>query len=100
MPLKKLTRQEQWRIAGHILKGVRKARKLTQVQLAEATGVERVSISQAEGGKRGLPDEHLSKFAQVLRVPEASLVAPNVIEESEFQDFVPRRLEKLLKARA
>ena len=100
MPLKKLTRQEQWRIAGHILKGVRKARKLTQVQLAAATGFERVNISQVESGKRGLPEEHLSKVAQVLRVPEAGLVAPNVVEESEFQDFVPRRLEKLLKARA
>ena len=98
MTLKKLSREEQWRIAGKILQGVRKARGITQVQLAEASGFKQNNISFVERGKRGLPDEHLSKFAEVLKVPEAGLVAPNVIEESEFKDFVPRHLEKLLKA--
>ena len=98
MPLKRLSREEQWRITGQIVKGLRKARRLTQLQLSEATGFERVNISFIERGKRGLPDEHLTRFAEVLRVPEAGLVAPNVIEEKDFKDFVPYHLEKLLKA--
>jgi len=100
MPLKKISREEQWRIAGKILQGVRKARDMTQVELAEATGLKQNNISFAERGKRGIPDEHLAKFAEILRVPEAALIAPNVIEESEFENYVPRHLEDLLAKKA
>lgn len=98
MTLKKLSRTEQWKIAGKILKEVRKARKITQVQLSETTGLLQSTISSIESGKRGIPDENLDRVAKALWVPEAALIAPNVIEESEYKNFIPRRLEELLTA--
>ena len=98
MTLKQLSRKEQWKVAGKILKAVRKARKITQVQLSEATGMLQSTISSIESGKRGIPNDNLDKLAKALRVPEATLIAPNVIEEVEYKNFVPRRLEELLRA--
>jgi transcriptional regulator with XRE-family HTH domain len=96
MVLRKITRTEQWKIAGKILKGVRKSRNITQLELAEIIEVPQSSISFIESGKRGIPDEMLGKLSKVLNVPESMLIAPNVLEEKEYKDFIFKRLKELL----
>jgi transcriptional regulator with XRE-family HTH domain len=96
MSLKKVERKQQWLFAGKIVRGLRKARGLTQLELAEQCGYLRQNISAIERGQRGIPDEALPQIAKALKVPETSLIMPTVLDKAEFQDFTARRLEELL----
>ncbi len=53
---------------GVYLKGSRSREELTQVQLAEITGIPRRHISEMENGKRTIGKERAKKLAVVLHV--------------------------------
>ena len=54
--------------AGIYLKGSRYREDLTQVQLAETTGIPRRHISEMESGKRAIGKERAKKLAEALHV--------------------------------
>lgn len=54
--------------AGIYLKGSRYRQELTQVQLAEITGIPRRHISEMESGKRAIGKERAKKLAAALHV--------------------------------
>ena len=58
------------------LKGVRERRALTQQQLAEKAGVNRVTIARLERGKDQPFPTTVRKLADALRVDPADLMAP------------------------
>jgi DNA-binding XRE family transcriptional regulator len=51
---------------GTYLKGIRYREEMTQVQLAELTGIPRRHISEMESGKRRIGKERAKKLADVL----------------------------------
>ncbi len=51
-----------------MLRGARYREDMTQVQLAEATGIPRRHISDMENGRRPIGKQAARKFADVLRV--------------------------------
>lgn len=53
---------------GIYLKGSRYRAELTQVQLAEITGIPRRHISEIESGKRAIGKERAKKLAEALHV--------------------------------
>lgn len=53
---------------GTYLKGIRYRDELTQVQLADATGIARRHLSEMENGKRTIGKENAKKLAAVLHV--------------------------------
>ncbi len=50
-------------MAGQNLRTIRKQRKLTQLQLQVATGIEQASISKYENGERVIPTDTLLLLA-------------------------------------
>jgi transcriptional regulator with XRE-family HTH domain len=53
---------------GARLRALRKARDMTQVELAKALGTQQTAISQVEIGNRGLTVQQVVKLARALRV--------------------------------
>jgi DNA-binding XRE family transcriptional regulator len=53
---------------GVYLKGIRYREDLTQVQLADATGIPRRHISEMENGKRAIGKERAKKLAAALHI--------------------------------
>ena len=60
---------------GNRLRQLRKARGLTQAQLARATGILRPNLSRIEAGKHRPTLETLEKLAAALKVPVVELIA-------------------------
>ena len=60
--------------AGDRIKEIRKKKGITQVQLAEASGVAAISIHQYEAGKREPRLSLVEKIADVLEVPASYLM--------------------------
>lgn len=61
---KYFTGQPRWAVA---LQGYRTREDLTQVQLAELTGIPRRHISEMENGKRPIGKERAKKLAEALK---------------------------------
>ena len=53
---------------------IRKARNVTQAELAKLTGISRPYINQIERQTRNVSAENLSKIAQALNVAPSSLI--------------------------
>lgn len=64
---------EAWSIGLSILT-VRRAKGLTQEQLANAAGVSRPQIANIESGRSDMPTETLLRFAKALGVRPAELL--------------------------
>ena len=54
---------------GKRIQQARTQQKMTQKQLAQALGVDRVSVSEWESGKYGIHVSLLPRLAQILNVP-------------------------------
>lgn len=72
------------------LRMLRKAAKLTQVQLAERTGVSQPTISQIENGLLAMDTQWLKTFGRVLNCSPADLLP---------DEWVPDRLDADQRAR-
>jgi transcriptional regulator with XRE-family HTH domain len=72
---------------GNRLRELRKAAKLTQVGLAERTGVAQPTISQIESGSRSMDLAWMRTFARALGCAPADLLErddnPDVLDEHE-----------------
>ena len=73
-------------IIGKKIKALRKTRGMTQIQLAEALGLERASISNYETGRRS---PHLQQLEQIAKVLGVSLEYFGV-ETNEVHDLIAR----------
>lgn len=83
---------------GSRIAAVRKARGLTQAQLAERIGIIQSLISDYESGRRRLYAEMLIRIAQVLRVSVDELLglkAARVNGESPVSLKVSRRMQQI-----
>ena len=70
--------QQRLDVLGRTLRSMRKERRLTVVNLQEASSVHHSSISRIENGKDGSPTiETLANLAQALDVPLYRLVGPS-----------------------
>jgi transcriptional regulator with XRE-family HTH domain len=71
---------------GERLKLIRKARKMTQVELAKAVGVDQSAISQIErGNSKGASAENLLKIAAILKTnPHWLLTGKGGMEISQY----------------
>ena len=58
---------------GARLKEIRRAKKLTQENLAEMTGMDIPNLSNIERGKKFVGSETLQKLALALEIPECAL---------------------------
>src|SRR5258708_2842701 len=58
-----------WEELGKQVASARKDRRLTQVELAEALGVDRTAITKIEVGERKVDSLELAKLADILRRP-------------------------------
>lgn len=61
---------------GARLRALRKARDMTQVELAEVLGTQQTAISQVEIGNRGLTVQQVVKLAKALRVSTDAILGP------------------------
>lgn len=68
-------------IIGMNIKQARKEKKLTQIQLAEQIGKHESSIRKYEKGLTDIPNEVISKIADVLEVSTAELLGIPTINE-------------------
>lgn len=68
-------------IIGMNIKQARKQKKLTQIQLAEQIGKHESSIRKYEKGLTDIPNEVISKIADVLEVSPAELLGISTINE-------------------
>jgi transcriptional regulator with XRE-family HTH domain len=59
---------------GARLRALRKARDMTQVELAKVLGTQQTAISQVEIGNRGLTVQQVVKLARALRVPTDAIL--------------------------
>lgn len=98
-------KEEGSRILGELIRSLRKARGLTQAQLAEAIGVDESYISKIEKGKLSYTpsEETLRLLAQVLdadplellhlaeKTPDELQSVAGSREAREFFDFVRNR---------
>jgi transcriptional regulator with XRE-family HTH domain len=55
-------------LPGVALAGARHKEGLTQMQLAQATGISQRHISEMEHGRRLIGETHAKKFAEVLQI--------------------------------
>ncbi len=63
------------------IKAARKARKLTQRELATLTGMDQGHISRLESGGKGVSMEHLHEIAKALGVTVSHLIGEDVRED-------------------
>ena len=64
------------------LKKARKARQLTQRQLADLTKMDQGHISRLESGGKGVSMEYLNEIAKALGVTVSYLIGEKIMEES------------------
>src|SRR5581483_6232460 len=62
---------------GARLRALRKARGLTQAQLAKALGTQQTAVSQVEIGNRGLTVQQVVKLAKALKVSTDAILGPS-----------------------
>lgn len=60
--------QHRWD-TGRRLRALRKARELTQIQLAERCGIDNKTISRAENGRYPISIDQVARLARALDVP-------------------------------
>lgn len=78
---------------GKVIKTYRVSRDLTQEQLATASGVSRVYISQIERGGRNVTLALLEKLANVLEVPTFIIIY--MAERERFDELAPELAERM-----
>ena len=81
---------------GARLRALRKARGMTQVELAKVLGTQQTAISQVEIGNRGLTIQQVVKLARALRVSTDDILGPS--RESEV-DALPKDRQILRRVR-
>lgn len=59
---------------GDMIMGARKAKKMTQEQLASSVGLSRAQIANIEGGRSDVPMKTLARFAEALGTTMRELV--------------------------
>ena len=79
---------------GQRLKELRKSKKLTQSQFAELVGMEDMSISRIENGKRFPQKDNIEKFAKVLECEEKDLFD---FRYNKTKNILKRDIEKKIK---
>lgn len=70
------TLQQQLTTIGHNVRTARTRHKLTQKQLAQASGLDRTYISLVEHGKQNLTIAAILKIAEALKTPIKDLIEP------------------------
>lgn len=55
-------------ILGHIIREIRKSKRMTQKDLAKLTGFKQNTVSNHESGKRSLDEEDILKYARALNI--------------------------------
>jgi transcriptional regulator with XRE-family HTH domain len=89
---------------GARLRAIRKARGMTQAQLAKALGTQQTAVSQVEIGNRGLTVQQVVKLAKAMKVSTDAILSPS---NGASDDALPndrrlirrlRQIEKLPKA--
>lgn len=75
----------------------REYRKLTQAQLAAASGLSDATISSIESGKRGYSDASLTAIARELQTTKAALLRGPPSEENEVLDLLESAPEEKRK---
>lgn len=81
-------------LLGKRIKEIRKAKKLTQEQLAEFVGIETSSISNIENGRYFPTAENLDKIMQVLQITPLELF---IVEHNCENDFLIEELSNAMK---
>jgi len=95
-------------LLGARIQEIRKAAKLTQEQMAEAIGIETVSMSNIERGKYYPTAENLNKICEVLKVTPEELfkfthLAPHkqllheMYERLQYDESLTRLVYKFFK---
>jgi transcriptional regulator with XRE-family HTH domain len=90
--LPKLTENNE--TIGERIAHYRKLRGLTQIQLAQLIGIERILVSDYERGRIRLYDEMLGRFSVALKVSADTLLGLDK-EASEVPDISLRLLKRL-----
>jgi transcriptional regulator with XRE-family HTH domain len=62
---------------GARLRTIRKARGMTQTQLAKALGTQQTAVSQVEIGNRGLTVQQVVKLAKAMKVSTDAILGPS-----------------------
>lgn len=85
---------------GTRLRAIRKARGMTQAQLAKALGTQQTAVSQVEIGNRGLTVQQVVKLAKAMKVSTDAILGPS---NGAREDVLPndrrliRRLQQIEK---
>lgn len=80
-------------LIGNTVRELRSRLKMTQLQLADATGLKRLTISQIESGYRGISTPNLSKLAKALKVPVSYLH----LLSDESEDPLVKRFQQVAR---
>ena len=72
---RKLTLDEQLTLLGRKVNAARTSRRMTQRELADASGLERTYISLIENGRQNLTIEAALKIANALDIPPSDLLS-------------------------
>lgn len=94
-----------WQLIGRKIRFYRNAREMTAADLAQAVGLSRVSVTNAEAGVQRLYIDSMLKMASVLRVPIADLLpGPDgetaASTSEDLKTASPERLRELEAATA
>lgn len=81
---------------GARLRALRKARDMTQVELAKILGTQQTAISQVEIGNRGLTIQQVVKLARALRVSTDAILGPS---DGSDLDVLPKDRQILRRLR-
>jgi transcriptional regulator with XRE-family HTH domain len=79
---------------GRRLRAVRKARELTQAQLAELLGARSTNVSDIERGERGVTVQQVVKLAKALHVSADEILGLGKSAAGR-NGKVPRRMERI-----
>lgn len=82
MPRRRPAEPTRQRVARHIL-ALRKARNLSQAELALAAGLDRSYVGSIERGERNISADNIDRLAHALDVDVVDLVAPRGRKVSE-----------------
>jgi transcriptional regulator with XRE-family HTH domain len=72
--------EELFPFLGQSIWRLRRAKGLTQLELAEKMGLSRVAIATMEGGKQTIPFQNLLRLSRILGVPLSEMVPPGLKE--------------------
>jgi len=81
---------------GKRLRAIRKARELTQAELADILGTKHTNVSGVERGVRGLTLQQVVKLARALDVSPAEILDGDITERKQrTRSRLPRRFERI-----